>query len=291
MALRRLRNAFLASALLLASAPSAAYGGFQVFPSIVDVESDAGKAKVGTFNLQLNGERGRRFRVEVEDLSQASDGSFRYRDAGSGSRYSAATWISALPRSFDGGPDRVQPIEYRVRIPRNAAPGDYGASLTVKRSPTPGGSASIVQAISVRLNVRVRGKTRERAEIENLEVPKIAGKGPITVSATIRNKGNTRLVFGRRNRGALEIVDQAKLAFRGVLLPGERRRFDLRWEDPPLTARPRARVQLEASGRRLTSDSSAFWVVPWRQAGAILLIALAFLILLRGRRRSRAEAT
>ena len=266
--------------------PPVARAEFSAFPSTADIDSRPGQAVVGTFNLRLEDEAGERFAIDVEDLTQTSDGSFEYHAAGTASPYSAASWVTILPRSFSGGPDRVQPIEYRVRIPENAEPGDYSASLTVRRLPLEGGSAAIVQAIGVRLNVTVAGETRELAEIENFDVPSIAGKGPITVSATIANVGNTTLDFGGGHEGTLEIEGEEELGLRGILLPGERRRVELRWDDPPLASRPTARLELSGTGGPLASESQAFWVLPWRQAGAIVLIALALLVVMRGRRRA-----
>jgi hypothetical protein len=82
------------------------------------------------------------------------------------------------------------------------------------------------------------------------------------------------------------------LPFIGLLYPGQVRSFRLVWQDPPTFGHPEARVAVRlASGTQ--ARSARFWVLPWRQAAALLLVALAGVVVFvqRNRRRQAASDT
>jgi hypothetical protein len=260
---------------------------------VIDVRRAPGGVAVGTFGVRLEGERGRRFAVAVEDVGQDRRGAFTFGPPGR-SRFSAARWIALSPRSFPGGPDREQPVEFRVRVPRDAEPGDHITSLTVKRLTNGNaGSAALVEAVAVRLTVRVAGTVRPAVELRGLSSPRVAGGGPVAGTVTVRNTGNVRLDFEGANRGALGVFDgdraRERLPFAGLLYPGEARDFRLAWADPPALGHFELRAGVRTERGEVTAERG-FWVVPWRQALALLLVAVAFLVLLGGRHRRRAPA-
>jgi hypothetical protein len=266
---------------------------FSVGPAVRDLRIAPGKAVAGSFDVRLEGER-RSFVVQVQDVVQLPDGGYAYKRP-SGSPFSASSWLMVGPRSFRGGPDRVQPVDFRVRVPRDAEPGDHVASITVKQVPPRGKPGAMpVQAISFRLNVRVPGAARERVELSSLAVPSFAGRGPIDATVVVRNTGNVRLDFDRGNKGSLSITGgsntSVRLPFRGQLYPGRSRAFELDWQDPPALGRFTARASVRTRSGPVTRAHS-LWMVPWRQAGALLLVALAAGFVYLGRRRRRILVT
>lgn len=282
----------LALVVALLCAPASARAAFSVGPSVQDVSLRPGEARVDDFRVKTRGEPGR-FIVDIEDVHQRPDGGLSYARP-RGSRFSASSWIQVTPRSFDGRPNRVQPVEYRVRVPRDAEPGDHVTSLTLKRLPPRGeGGVTTIQAVSVRLTVRVRGRRREAVAIEPLIVPPLAGRGPVAVRTRLRNTGNVRLDFDRANRAALAFRaggdTQARLRLSGVLFPGQVRDFELSIDDPPLAGRLTARAVVKTR-RGVVSRDAVVWMAPWRQAGALALVGLAALAVLAGRRRRRIAA-
>ena len=278
----------LALAMMLGPLPaSPAWADFSVGPAVRDLRIGAGEARAGSFSVRLEGES-RAFAVEVQDVVQLPDGGYAYARP-SGSRFSASSWLTVTPRSFRGAPDRVQPVDFRVRVPADAEPGDHVASITVKQLPPDGASgAAALRAIAFRLNVAVPGAARERVEIASLAAPGVAGRGPIDARVVVRNTGTVRLDFNARNAGALEIGgdDEARsrLAFAGQLYPGRSRTFTLRWEEPPMLGHFTARASVRTAGGH-TTQSAAIWVVPWRQAAALVLVAAAAGLVHLGRRR------
>lgn len=271
-----------------------AHAGFRVAPSMLDLELRPGGSAVGALDVHLEGERRARLTVVPEDVVQLPDGGFAYRRP-TGAADAAASWIAVSPASFRGGPDRIQPVEYRVSVPRSAEPGDHTVSLTVKRRVAPRRREQVttVQALSVRITIRVAGRAREGVTLD-LDAPGVAGRGPVTATMRLRNVGNTTLRFDRGNRGSLAWLDggevKARVALRGVLLPRQERRVTLPWEDPPAAARIHARARVTTRRGPLTRSADV-WMVPWRQAGALVLLAGGLAVLLGGRRPRKRRAS
>jgi hypothetical protein len=288
---RAIGIAVLLTASLLPTAPARAE--FSVGPAVRDLRIPADEARAGSFAVRLEGES-RAFAVQLQDAVQLPEGGYAYTRP-SRSRYSASTWLAVTPRTFNGAPDRMQPIDFRVRVPRDAEPGDHVASITVTQLPRRREhGTTALRAIAFRINVRVPGALREQVEIPSLATPAVAGRGPIEARAVVRNTGNVRLDFDRGNAGVLEIVGggeaTARLPFAGQLHPGRSRAFTLRWEDPPLVGRFTARAGVRTHNGRDTR-SKPIWVIPWRQGGALLLVALASGLVYLGRRRRRVLVT
>jgi hypothetical protein len=282
----------LACLLLLvrAASPPTAAASFKVSPTILEATRRGGQALLGTIGVELREERDRRFRVVVQDIRQLPDGSQAYEPP-SGSRFSASSWIAVTPTAFAGAPDRTQPVQYRVRVPADAEPGDHLASISVQRLPQGGGAtAAPIEAISVRLTIRVPGRARPAAKIVALEVPGIADGGPVEIGTTVRNTGNVTLDFDRANRGGVRVVDgdtaKAKLPFAGQLYPGQTRYFELSWDDPPLYGDFDAAATVDLGGE-VVHETQGFRVIPWRELGALVLVVLAVLTVALGVRRRR----
>lgn len=280
--------AFLLGLILVGARSESAAASFKVYPTIVDVSRDPGGAALGTIDVDLAGEGGRRFRVVVEDVGQRPDGTQVYTPA-SGSRHSASSWVGVSPAAFSGGPNRTQPIQFRIGVPANAEPGDHLTSLTVQRLGSGRPSiATAVEAVSVRLTIRVRGRLRPRAAITALDVPGMADGGPVSVATTVRNSGNVTLDFDGVNRAGVTIRDggdeKAALPFSGELFPGQTREFVSRWEDPPLLGEFEALASVRTGAATARRDES-FWVIPWREIAALLLLIAAVALLALGWRR------
>jgi hypothetical protein len=271
----------------LALAIPAAEARFTVTPTTIDIERRPGGTASGTFDVVLNREPGD-FEIQIQDAVQQPDGSFVYEQP-TESPFSASSWLSITPRRFSGSPSRTQPIQFTVRVPPKAEPGDHLTSLTVTQVPSESGQITqAVQAVAVRLTVRVFGKARPSARIVSLDAPGVSGGAPVDVSAVIENDGNVALDFDGKNEASLAIIQgeerKESVEFGGELFPGQTRQFDLSWNDPPLFGQFRASVSVDV-GREVVDDSKSVLQLPWRQLGAVILVVLAVAVLIVGRRR------
>jgi hypothetical protein len=265
---------------------------FIVSPSLLSVKKTASGMSLGTINVTTIREQGQQFRVLVQSATQTPSGGYAFGPSVP-VPFSAAQWITVSPRRFVGSASGTHVIEYSIRVPANAGPGDYLAAITVERVNLARGHAqlSVVDAIAVRITVRVPGKTRQAVQIGPIAAPALAGGGPVTLVATVRNTGNVLLDFNGRNRASMTVLGGvhviATMPFIGLLYPGQTRTFRYAWQDPPTLGHPKVRVAVRlSSGERVRTR--LFWVLPWRQAAALLLVALAAVVLLLQRSRRRA---
>jgi hypothetical protein len=276
---------------IVALLPPSALASFKVSPTVLQASRKGGQALLGTIDVELKGERSTRFRTIVQDIRQLPDGSQAYAPP-SGSPFSASSWILVSPVHFVGAPDRMQPVQYTVRVPANAEPGDHLASIAVQRLPRGGhATAAPIEAVSVRLTIRVPGRADPEARIVHLDAPSVADGGPVDIGATVRNTGNLTLDFDRAGGGRIAVVDgdetKAATRFEGVLFPGQTRSFELAWDSPPLFGDLEAVASVEAGGADPVRETQGFWVVPWREIGALILVVLAALTVALGVRRRR----
>lgn len=288
----RCRATLLVALAFTAAAAGTADARFSVSPTVVQVDRQRGEAASGTFDVELAGEAGRRFGAEVQDIIHEPGGATAFAPP-SASPFSASSWVSVSPRRFSGAPKRTQPVRYSIRVPSNAAPGDYVTSLTVKRLPRADDAlAQPTQAISVRLTVHVFGKARRSARITSFDAPSVSGESPVDVRAVVQNTGNVTLDLDRGASGAIEILSgdetQVSEPLAGELYPGQSREFALSWADPPLVGRLQARVTVDAGGEPVF-ESKSFFQIPWRQIGALVLVTLAATLLVAGRRAGRSR--
>jgi hypothetical protein len=264
-----------------------AYARFTVSPSSLDLHS--GGVSLGSIDVSMVGEQAQLFRVHVQDLGQTPSGGFVVKTPSS-APFSAASWITTNPTKFSGAADRTQPIEYAIRVPPNAEPGDHVAAVTIERLPVAGhGQVAAIEAIAVRVTIRVPGAIHQAVQISQLAAPTLAD-GPVTIATSVRNTGNVTLDFNGANRAGLTVLNgshtAASLPFIGLLYPDQARSFRLAWQDPPSFGHPQARVTVRLA-RGTQARSARFWMLPWRQAAALLLVALAGVVVFiqRGRRR------
>lgn len=109
----------------------------------------------------------------------------------------------------------------------------------------------------------------------------------------MKNTGNVRLDFDHRYNGSVYVNSgsdkKASQKFSGTLYPGQTRLFQLSWDNPPLFGHYSASASVDV-GKRPVSDSKTLWVIPWRQIGALILIAIAVALLVVGIQRRRRGA-
>jgi hypothetical protein len=253
--------------------------------------------------------KAQRLAVYPVDAMTASDGAFAYSPR-SAKRRLAGAWISVGTRNASGMvtlPARSQVVlPVRLRVPRNAPPGDHAAAIVVSLTglvTAKGKRVNFEQRVATRALVRVSGKLRPALSIEDLHihysgVSNPFGKGSASVSYTVVNNGNAML------GGTQEVVIHGLLgasatltAIPGVplLLPGAKYPVHVKVPGVFPEAIESAKVEIVPQGLRGAinpglhpeSASAHFWAVPWLLILIVVVLIAATAVSISRRRRTR----
>ncbi len=194
-------------------------------------------------------------------------------------------------------------LPFTVEVPVGATAGDHEAALIASLSTyalnKQGTRVRVDQRIAVRAYVRVAGALEPRLEVQQLHVSYHAGANPVsgtvTASYLVRNTGNVRLgavqhvsvheLFGSTSSAIPPAIP--------VLPPGASQHVSVRISGVLAEVHGRVEVRLQPVGGPGDVDgtlvpveaSRGVWTVPWLLIAALVVIALAWFLVRRWRRR------
>jgi hypothetical protein len=254
--------------------------------------------------------------VYATDAVNTSSGGFSLLDGGQKPQ-DAGAWTSVdghpagapvtvhVPARHGGGPGFVI-LPVLVHVPAGTGPGDHVggvvAVLSTIGTNTEGAKVRLDQRVATRLFVRVSGTARPRLTIEGLTATYhpgagSLGAGTVTLSYTVRNRGNVSLGAHQAVRvsgllgGAGSVPTVADVP---LLLPGASLHQSVQVSGVGPLVRLGATVTLHPTHPAGSVDPglpdrivahTSFWAVPWAWI-LVLLLAIAGLVLL-GRRQRR----
>jgi hypothetical protein len=228
--------------------------------------------------------------VYAADAYNTPDGAFDVLRAGQTSR-DLGSWVK-LQRTTATVPARsalITPIE--LHVPKNAEPGDHAAAIVASlRSRVRDRKGNVVDRddrVGTRLYVRISGPLHPRIELSRHTAGFHAGRIPLgrgraTVTYTIRNTGNVRLV-GKQTIRVTNLIGGARAAQTPALpelLPGNEFSFATPVEKVLPTFVDTAHVTIDplsVSGNvdpamAQATAKARFVAVPWLVVAALLVL-------------------
>lgn len=276
-----LRSLLLAASLTLGLAASAQ--AWTVSPADIQLTAKPGLITRGSFEVISADSVGRHFRVVAQNLGETPTGAFTFTSA----ERSAANWVEILPGDFVGN-KRAQSVDYAIAIPSNARPGDHVAAISIQELPEgTQGNIGVVEAVGIRLVIRVPGTVYPAARITRFDAPRLTFGSGIAIHATVVNTGDTVLDFNGANRGSAITIAKESYPLVGVLLPGAKRVLSYAWNDPPLLGSTTAHLRVAIPGRASLSASTSIFAFPLYQLLGVILLAMAGYMYRRQRRKRR----
>jgi hypothetical protein len=265
---------------LAAATPASAW---TVSPADVQLSGRPGVITRGSFEVISSDSVGRHFRVEAQNLGETPTGSFTFTSQ----QHSAAEWVGTLPNEFSGS-HRAQSIDYAIAVPSNATPGDHVAAISVQELPASAhGNLGVVEAVGIRLVIRVPGKLHAGARITHFSAPSVTFGSGVAIQATVVNTGDTVLDFNARNSGSAIQVAKQRFPLEGLLLPGAKRILSYGWNNPPLLGATTAHLQINLGGQNRLSASTSIFAFPLYQLLGLMLLMFAVQVYRRQRQRRR----
>jgi len=230
------RLAFCVGAILALTAPMAAHGAVQgigVSPTSVDLKVDAAGNYHGDITVINDGENDVNYKIFAADY-RVNDESYLgdFSSAKAAANVSPVSWFTLPVGTFTVKSRTQGSFRYTLNVPPTAAVGGHYGAIFIETVPPPGkGGAFVsrVERIGTLFYLTVSGDLNLKGSIQSLKVPWYQAVAPVVGTLRMRNDGNTHFIaegtaqlsspFGR--------VGQP-IAFKGAVLPGTVRRFDLK---------------------------------------------------------------
>lgn len=246
---------------------------FVLEPAKIDVRGNPGETITKNISVTSRLQGTERFRLDTEDFT----GSKNEAEAvvllpDERSPFSFQENLEPEIRTFtlDFGEQIAIPI--KIKIPANASPGGYYASVlvsNVSENSTTNGSAKIVSRVGALFFVRVNGSAKEEGSLNDFRIKGskslIYGEGPLTFQILFENKGNIHLTpYGKiRIKNSIGKVVSELPVEAYFALPQAMRYRDILWNGRGLFGRYTASLELyRGYGGKIDQDIISFWIVP-----------------------------
>jgi hypothetical protein len=222
-----------------------------ISPPRLELEGDPGETISSEFKVTNDTANSATYYTQVENFEAKDEsGSPQFVQSKEG----LAVWTSVAGQvNIPAGEQRA--IPFSVRIPRNAEPGGYFASIFVRTTPPSTGAneVSIGARLGTLILLRVNGEIQEGVDIlefSTKDKKRFYTSLPVELYYRFQNTGNDRV----KPEGDVIIKNLIGLKAKilsanrsdGSVLPRSIRRFDMAWingrggqEDPDLTAEVR----------------------------------------------------
>jgi hypothetical protein len=209
------------------------------------------------------------------------------------SRYSLKFWVQAVP-SFRLKSQEVRTAQISFMVPQNAEPGGHYGVIRFTGVPPEleGTGVSLSASLGSLVLMRVGGNIKEDLSVAEFFAGKNGKKGglfesgPVTLTERIKNNGSVHV----KPVGNVEVFDSfgKKVASVPVsnparnVLPDSIRRFDQSLTNKGMLGRYTAKFSVSyGSGKTLSSQTLAFWVIPWKLILLVLLVLVVITLALR----------
>lgn len=200
------------------------------------------------------------------------------------------SWLTASPSSITLAPNQVGHVTVSITVPRGHQPGEHFLGVDFYEHAGNANSAkgkvktseAVTAGVVSELLINTTGKVRNGPISQALSAPGFSMGGPINLTASIKNAGNTYYL----NNALVAKSGSDKIPFNGVLvLGGAARAETATWSSPPTFGFP-AHLALMANGRQV--GSASVWIVPVPQLGGALaaLIGLVLIVIFMRKRRN-----
>ncbi len=211
--------------------------------------------------------------------------------------YSLKAWIAPL-QSFLISPQQIQTLNVVINVPANASPGGhYGVIRFTGTAPELQGSGvSLSASLGALVLLTVNGKLTHGLSVSDFTVSKngttssLFESGPLDFTVRLKNSGNIQEL----PTGHIVVTDTFGKIVAGVninvpprnILPGSTRKFTGKLDSSVIGNRRlfghyHAKFAMTYGNKQSTSAELAFWVIPYRLIGTLLVALIGGFFALR----------
>jgi hypothetical protein len=228
--------------------------------------------------------------VQKRDFVGRPDGSMGFEE---GAPYAAADWMTIDPMTFEVAPGATQIVDAAISIPPDPEPGDHQVAVVflVEAPETPGktaGNIKINRGVAVPVYISVPGTTDDSVALTGLDANGFAIRGPVTLTATVRNTGTVHRNFRGETRLKLDAAGSRSAFPDFTVARDSSRQISTTW-NPPLACICHPSISVTNADGSVQTASVRVVVVPLHLLGILagaLLAIVAVTVLARRRYRA-----
>ncbi len=200
-------------------------------------------------------------------------------------------WVTFEQKEYSLGSKEERVVKYRIEVPKDVSAGGQYAMIFAESGGGSSNSSGIkaISRVGMRLIARIKGETRENAEIVDYRTPKLYisfGRPKINASAKVKNTGNTdfearylfqiKTFFGdeevysnRNSQGAIETH---------LIYPESEYQHAVSWEGTPLLGLFKVTYTVSAKGEIRGDGAYLVLVMPAWLLGIIIILLTVLII-------------
>ncbi|MCA9357663.1 LytR C-terminal domain-containing protein [Candidatus Kaiserbacteria bacterium] len=203
-----------------------------------------------------------------------------------------AEWVHLDQDSYTIPAGQTVEIPFQISIPKSAPPGGHFGAIMIGTRPlsNASGQSSVEtsQVVTSLIFLRVTGDVVENGSIREFRSSKrLAEKPEMSFELRFENTGNVHVlpqgeirIFNMwgHERGVIPVNRQTMF---GNVLPNSVRKYSFSWSGEWSLAdigryTAVATLAYGEDGRKFTDAETAFWVLPWKAVGSVLLLICSF---------------
>lgn len=290
----RLATVTAAAFLLLPAGSAMAIQGIGLSPTSREVTLNPGESQKGDITVINDGDNDINYKVYASDYTVAGE-TYRgvFTNAGNGPVLSPVTWFTLPAGTLTVKARQEVTFPYKVAVPLGAAVGGHYAAIFVQTIPPANAGAAIINRVDRVASIfylAVGGSLDKRGDVLPLSVPWLQTLPPVEAGARLHNSGNVHFL----TEGTAQLSSPFgsvghQITFRGEVLPGTTRRFDIQLPSASPIGLYKVNVSLNYLGKTV-HQSRWMLLVPMLTliiVGATLLLLVVMIIVWLVRRRRR----
>ena len=270
--------------LLVPAGPALALQGFGISPTSQELNLSPGASYKGEVTVINDGDADVTYKVYATDY-KVTDESYRgnFDSSGKAADVSPVTWFS-LPKSLATVKARDQvKVPYTVTAPRTASVGGHYGAVFVETVPPPGkGGAFIsrIERVGALFYLNVAGATHTQGSVRPLDVPWLQSLPPVGATLRVHNGGNVHFLAEGTAQLATPFSNTGKsVQFRGEVLPGTTRRFDLKLAAPSPIGFYKVTAKVQYLGK---TETVSHWTLLMPRATFLIVSGTLLFVLVLG---------
>jgi hypothetical protein len=219
------------AAFCVAAPVQAAVEGIGVSPTSQELDIAPGGTLAGSMTVINDGTSDIIYKVSISDY-HVTDESYKadFNSINATKDISAVSWFTLPQTTASVKSGEEMSVPYTIHVPATATIGGHYVAVFAETVPKVGVGNAIarIQKLGSLFYINVSGAVTRDGSIASFKVPWLQNSAPLTATLRMKNSGNVHYAAS----GEVTVTDlfgknKAKTVFKGEVLPGTTRRFDL----------------------------------------------------------------